>query len=208
MLNVGKCAVMQCSFSKSCPPVPTVRADGQVVPIVSSLTLLGVTLMPTLKWDLHIDSLVSKANSRRYFLAVLRRAGVALEDLVLFYTTYIRPVLEYASPAWHPGLSTKLSDKLESAQRLCLRSILPHQSYREALVSTGLALLSARREEICLTFARSSYRSFRDWFPESRHLSGYDLRHPRILISEPQRTSCFRKSPIIFMTSLLNVHGT
>ena len=108
MLNVGKCAVVQCSFSKRCPPVPTVRAEGQVVPFVSSLTLLGVTLTPTLKWDQHIDNLVSKANTRRYFLAVLRRVGVALKDLVLFYTTYIRPVLEYASQAWHPGLSAKL----------------------------------------------------------------------------------------------------
>ena len=129
-LNVGKCAVMQCAFSKRVPPPPVVSANDKTVPTVTTLTLLGVTLTPTLKWDQHVDSLVNKANSKGFFLAVLRRSGVTPSHLISFYITFIRPTLEYAAPVWHPGLPQHLSNQLETAQRLCLRSIYPDLSYR------------------------------------------------------------------------------
>ena len=63
-----------------------------------------MTLQNTLKWDLHVNNMVSKADSRKYFLAVVKRRRVDLQYLVNCYCSLVRPVLEYAVQVWHPGL--------------------------------------------------------------------------------------------------------
>ena len=40
-----------------------------------------------------------------WFLKKLKRAGVSVDDLVHYYQSVIRPVLEYACAVWHPGLT-------------------------------------------------------------------------------------------------------
>ena len=65
------------------------------------MKLLGVTIQCNLKWDKQVEAMVAKANTRRYFITVLKSAGVQLRDLVRCYCTYIRPLLEYAAPVWH-----------------------------------------------------------------------------------------------------------
>jgi len=62
-LNVAKCGVMQCTFSKVPPPRLHITAHDQTVPNLPSMTLLGVTLLPSLKWDQHIETVISRANS-------------------------------------------------------------------------------------------------------------------------------------------------
>ena len=128
-LNVGKCMVMQCSFGKRVPPPPYVSANGNTVSIVNSVILPGITLSPSLKWDRHVEGLVCRANCKRYFLAVLRRAGVGAPHLVTVYTAFIRPIPESPAPVWHPELTQKLSDGLERVQRLYLQTVYPELSY-------------------------------------------------------------------------------
>ena len=54
-LNVGECMVTQRSFGKRVPPSPPVLANGSIVFIVNSITLLGITLSPSLEWDQHLE---------------------------------------------------------------------------------------------------------------------------------------------------------
>ena len=58
-----------------------------------------------------------KSNKRIFFLVLLKRAGVPLEDITLFYCTTIRPVLEYCPPVFHHALSLYLSDDIERVQK-------------------------------------------------------------------------------------------
>ena len=61
----------------------------------------------------------------------------------------MRPVLEYACPVWHPGLTLNQSDLIESQQKRALRIIFPELGYSEALQASGLQTLADRRNEIC-----------------------------------------------------------
>ena len=72
-LNAQKCAIMQFFFGRPQPPAPNVTANGQQVPVVNSITLLGVTFGLGLKRHLHINKITPTANSVCYFLIVLRR---------------------------------------------------------------------------------------------------------------------------------------
>ena len=61
---------------------------------------LGILLLLDLRWETHIDYIISKAVSSLYFLKQLKRAGLPSSHLSHFYITVIRPILEYASPSY------------------------------------------------------------------------------------------------------------
>ena len=89
-------------------------------------------------------------SSRLYFLCQLKRSGVAPSELVQFYVTCIRRVLEYASLVFHRSLPNYISVDLERIQRRAFRIIYPDQSYSVALETVGLPKLHERREKISI----------------------------------------------------------
>jgi len=72
--------------------------------------LLGV-LIDKQNWNCHVNSMCMKASSRLYFLKLLKRSGVSVDDLLHFYVSVIRSVLEYACPEWHSSLTTNQNSR-------------------------------------------------------------------------------------------------
>ena len=68
---------------------------------VSAAKILGVTFRQDLKWNDHIDNITVKATKHLYLLRELKRAGVSCNDLVLFYCSAKRSVLEYSCMIFH-----------------------------------------------------------------------------------------------------------
>ena len=58
-----------------------VSVNDTASPHVEALKLLGVTIESNVKWNLHIDNMVSKGNSWKYFVILLKRVGVGQQDL-------------------------------------------------------------------------------------------------------------------------------
>ena len=206
-LNVSKRGLMQHSFGKNPPSPPQITTNDQTIPLITSVTLLGLTISPSLNWDTHVKKIASKANTKRYFLIVLRCAGTSLEQLVKFYTTFIRPGLEYTAPVWHPGLSQQLSDIIECVQRSSLHIVYPDLSYGRVLEETGLPTLHTRREQLCLSFTQSLYANdqYIDWFPLQRQsLHGRNLRNKSAINIPKCKTNRTRNSPIYYLARLLN----
>ena len=110
--------------------------------------MLGVTFSVDLKWNAHVDEIVKKVNKRLYFLRQLKRAQVKSKELVLFYLTCIRSVMEYACALFHSSLPQYLSVDLERCQKRALRIMFPDKEYDDALACTGLISLHERRENI------------------------------------------------------------
>jgi len=78
--------------------------DGNAVQRVNVFKLLGVLLDNNLKWNYHVDAVCAKASSRLHFLKILKRSSLSAYDLFYLHTSFIRPFLEYACPAWHNSL--------------------------------------------------------------------------------------------------------
>ena len=95
---------------KICHNFSPLEIDGNKLPVTDCAKILGVTISSDLKWNNHIVDCIKKANKRLYFIVLLKRARVPLNDIVNFYCTTIRPVLEYCTPVFHhtPGLCIKL----------------------------------------------------------------------------------------------------
>ena len=123
-LNESKCKELRISFSRSGSSVDHITINDKQIEVVSSAKLLGVVVSDNLRWNAHVESICKKAATRLYFLKQLKRAKVPPKDMLLFYTTCIRPVLEYACPVFHHSLPQYLSNEMKRLQKRALRIML------------------------------------------------------------------------------------
>ena len=92
--------------------------------------------------DVHISDIIKKrASGRLFMLTTSRRFGLPVEDLKTIYIGLIRPrpLVEYAVPAWHPGLSEQQHAALERIQKWACRIMLRNKcdSYLMLLISAN-----------------------------------------------------------------------
>jgi len=119
--------------------------DNNTLPVVKSVTDLGVTYDTKLKFDLHIDKIYAKASSRAKLLLKCfntRSAAVLLKA----FCTFVRPILEYTSVIWSPYYKRDI-EKLESGQRMFTKRMsgLYRKSYCQRLALLQLDSLHVRR---------------------------------------------------------------
>ena len=77
-------------------------------------TLTGSHCM---KNNMRRITLTIMENGDVYLMYQLKRAGISQCDLIRVYTSVVRPILEYACPAWHTNLPKYLSDNIELIPR-------------------------------------------------------------------------------------------
>ncbi len=82
---------------------------------VESFRFLGTTISQDLKWDIHIDSIVKKAQQRLYFLRQLRKFNLPQELLKQFYSAIIESVLYTSITVW---FSSATKSDLRRLQRV------------------------------------------------------------------------------------------
>ena len=133
----------------------------------------------------------------------------SIDDLVTVYTSFVRPLLEYACPVWHCAITKTQQSRIERIQKRSLRMILSYQyhTYAQALALTGLQSLHDRREHLCLMFDRKVFQSPSSgkWFLPAN--PSRLLRNNRLCLEPRYRTERYRNSSIPFLTRLLNTHG-
>ena len=128
------------------PPVTVKSAQLEQVP---SFRLLGVNITDNLSWQEHTTYICNKASTRIYFLKRLRHSGLNCDELIKYYITFIRPILEYAAQAWHCGLTQGQSLEIEMIQKRAMRIIFPDTDYDTAIAIAKIDQLKDRREQLC-----------------------------------------------------------
>ena len=116
---------------------------------VTSFKLLGLWVDDNLKWNTKTNHILKKAAKRLYLLKVLKSYGEPEKDLMAFYTSVIRSVLEYGAEVWHGSLTG-----LTGIQKSALRIIYPKSTYNEALTRCGIKTLESRRETKCVNLVK------------------------------------------------------
>ena len=149
-LNPTKCKELVVCFKKTPPSQGPIKIYGVQFERVSSANVLGVTISNDLKWNDHVDTITSKAARRLYLLSQLKRAGISPDDLLAFYYSVIRSILEFSCQLFHRSLPKYLSDDIERIQRRAMRIIFPSLSYCEAMDKAGIPTLSERRESLSI----------------------------------------------------------
>ena len=156
-----------------------------------------MTISSDLKWNNHIVDCIKKANKPLYFIALLKRTRVPLNDIVNFYCTTIRPVLEYCAPVFHHAFPAYLNEDIERIHKRALSIISPAMSYRECLDSLGLPMLYDRRNGLCRqlfdSIAINPGHKLYHLLPP-RKQSSYNLRRQKLYNLRRSHTERFRRS--------------
>lgn len=189
-LNLEKCCVMHIGHGNS---DITYRLGGRVIQTVTRHSDLGLLVADDLTWTDHIASLSAKARKVTWLLQKnFNRCDIKTAKLL--YETYVRPIMEYAGPAWWV---VRRGDAalLESIQRWNTR--IPYgwlrPCYEERLQLFGLTTFAERRGrgDIIVT-----YRAINGHFGESigdmfvrnqNHLRGHSFKLAKEKFKTTQR---------------------
>ena len=205
-LNLKKTSLMIFNPSRTKDFMPEIEVEGTRIDLVEKTRLLGVILTSDLSWSANTDHIVERCNSKTWVLRRLKKLGASHEDLLDVYCKQIRSIAEFAVPVWNSSLTGEDICKLERLQKIALHIILAEDyiSYNSALKTLGLEKLSERRRKLCLTFGKKAQKhpKFSRWFkPTTKKWS-------RVKQSKFCKVSCrtarFEKSPLSYLTNLLN----
>lgn len=121
-VNDAKCAVLDFTTKRKLSLSPVRTSFGSVLPCVTSLKLLGVTLSCDMRWHLHIENVIAKVSKRFFILRLLRKSTCPVSITQKAYIGLIRPLLLYCYPAMC-NMPLSLSKKLERVERRASRII-------------------------------------------------------------------------------------
>ena len=120
------------------------------------------------------------------------------------YEKQVRSILEFSAAVWHPELTKENAAQIERVQKSAFAIILG-QNYENSLLMLNMKTLSSRRETLSLKFAKKAMEHPRHsaWFETQTDI--VNTRSVKLPFKPViTRTDGLKKSPIPYMTSLLN----
>ena len=145
-LNVSykKCNVLCLSNQKKSPQIDLVLGNSKM-PQIGNVRDLGVIIDSRLKFDIHINQIVTRAHRRAN---LIHKCFTSKDSSTLMraFVTYVRPILEYASCVWSPYTIGQVT-KIEAVQRRFTKRLLCccGMQYPERLAKLGVDSLELRR---------------------------------------------------------------
>ena len=140
--NISKCKTMHYGNNN---PEFAYNMENFFLDTVDHEKDLGVTFDNKLRFTMHINNIIAKANSR---LGIIRRNFTNLTPPVFLpiYKALVRPLLEYCSCIWNPNFKIDYND-IEKVQRRATKlvSTVSTLSYQQRLKTLKLDSLAFRR---------------------------------------------------------------
>ena len=149
--NPSKCEVMRITHNKD-KSTTRYQVSGTKLRNVSSYKDLGVIMASDLTWTKHAEETVHKANK---VLGLLKRTVGSKKKAIfsILCKTLVRPILEYASPAWSPHPAKDIHE-IGKVQRRASRITLGQRRQKMAYENRSKILqwnsLERRREFLSL----------------------------------------------------------
>ena len=137
---------------------------------------------------------------------VTKNYGAPAKDILAFYNTIIRPVLEYGDFLWSGGLTAKQRANIERIQKRAFRIIYPGEDYEHVLQKNEFITLEKRRKAHCVKvvsdIAQEDHK-LNHLLPPLR--SEISVRNTRSNIYNYfSRTNRFRNSPLSYAINIFN----
>ena len=134
--------------------------------------------------------------------------GENRREMVHIWKVYSRSVLEQSAVLWQGALTQENRDTLERTQKTFAKLILKrkYKSYEQSLQVLDLPTLDTRRNQLTLNFAKKCIenKKMAYLFPLKEKKHDYRIRKTQKYQIQFANTERLKKSPIIFMQTLLN----
>ena len=148
-LNPDNCKELQISFSRSPVELDAVVIDRKEVDVVSTAKLLGLITNADLNWNAHVENVAWKAIKRLHFLVQLKRTKLSPTDLILYYNTCVRSVVDYAVQVLYNALPQYPINALFRIEKRAISIILPSTSYNYACEILGITPMVDHIDSLC-----------------------------------------------------------
>src|SRR6201990_608897 len=104
---------------------PQVKLNNTLIPLNKFPKILGLTYDTHFTFSKHIENITNTAKRKLNIIRILSHNNFSneLATLIIAYKQFIRPTLNYASPAWYPTTSPSNIEKLQKTQNTALRII-------------------------------------------------------------------------------------
>ena len=144
-VSIKKCCVIDLKPNRINDVFCNNTLEGSELECVETVKDLGIIIDKRLKFQNHIQQLVSDAKKRAYLIYRCFESK-NMKSLMLGYKSYILPILNYASPVWSPSTVHDIN-LIESVQRSFTKRIpgFLNMSYRERLKNLDIPSLELRR---------------------------------------------------------------
>ena len=208
-INETKTKIMMFNQARKIDILPEVKLNGNNIEVVDEAKLLGVMISNNLTWQKNTQFIISKSYQRMWILRNLKKYGADDQTLLEAYGQQIRTITEMACPAWNGALTREEVWAIERIQKTALSIIRAerHTTYKEALEYFNIETLEARRKTLCIRFAIKTQKNskFSHWFQKTEtSVNTRSIKMP--FVTQKFRTMRFKKSPIPYLTDLLNAH--
>ena len=185
--------------------------NGSPLEVTEEIRLLGVQVRSDLSWSSNTAKICQAAYSRLWMLRRLKPLGATQAELLDVYDKQVRCMVEFSTPVWTSGLTQAESNQIERVQKAAFAIILDtkYTSYSSALAFLNRTPLSSRRTELNLKFAKKCLANdkYKNWFclnKPNEQISKTRSTDTNVLVPVQARTKSFLKSPIAYLTSLIN----
>ncbi len=153
--NASKTVYMVISNKPNPPDYPDLYLNRVKLKKVSSHKHLGIILTHNMKWGIHIDDAISKANKRLNGIRRIRFL-ITREARILLYKALVLPVLEYGN-VLYDNCTMYLKNRLESIQRkaaIVCTGAFRNSGYGKLMAELGWATLEMRRKyfRMCIMY--------------------------------------------------------
>ena len=98
--------------------------DGDPLPVVSEMRLLGLVIDSDLSWWPLVRDIVSRSKAKVWSLVKLREAGASIDQLVTLYIARVRSTVEYGCQVYGTILNGAQDKMVEDIQKKCCQIIL------------------------------------------------------------------------------------
>ena len=164
-----------------------------------------------LTWDDQVTHITVKAAKRLWMLKKLKRLGFSTKELMMAYISFVRPVLEYGSVVWGPGITVDQARAIEAIQCRALQILcgkklsISSTEYDNTLSKFNLEYLSERRGKILFKFGISLLKSdrFRKLLPPLNE-NTKSLRKQNFLQPIKCKNKRYQNSTIPTVTNMIN----
>lgn len=174
--------------------------NGVALQEVADVKYLRVYLSSDLSWTKHVDAITAKANRVLNFIKRnFKMAPTNIKELL--YVTNVRPILEYACPAWDPYYVNLIS-KLERVQNRAARFVANNYEFCSSITDLKKQLewksLVSRRKYLRMKLFRGIYLGqtgiVKDHYLHNPDYLSSRVDHPLKIKNIRCRTEMFKNS--------------
>ena len=209
-ISKKKTKTMLCNSRTKWDFIPELKLQDDDIEVVQEMKIVGFVMRSDMRTSSNTEYLVKKAFKRMWLIRRLKGLGANKGQLVDALQKQVLSVLWLGAPAWYCQTTEQERKDIDRVAKVGLRIIFgeAYCGFENCLLSAKMLRPTEQLAKMTSRFAAKnvSHNKFSQWFePATRKtINTRSTKNIQKYKSVPARTARYAKSPIPYMTQMLN----